>query len=102
MTTNLTQSDVASALFNSAAVVDELGFIKAQIAELEAKEKTLTEALKGTGADRFVGSFWDASVSRSERETVNTKQLRADLGEDIIAAYVKKTQVVTLKLVAKK
>jgi len=102
MTTILNPADVAAALFNSAAAIDELGLIKAQIAELEAKEKSLTDALKATGRDSFAGTFYDATVSRTERETVDTKRLRADLGEELIAPYVKRTPVVTLKLVAKK
>jgi hypothetical protein len=92
----------AAALFNSSAAVDELGLVKAQIAELEQKEKALTDALKSTGLDSFAGTFFDCSISRADRETVNTKQLRADLGEDLIAPYVKSSPVVTLRLVAKK
>ena len=93
----------AAALFNSAEAIDELGLIKAQIAELEAKEKALTDALKATGLDKFDGTFFDCTISRSERANFDIKQLRAELGDEICAPYVKApTQVVTLKLVAKK
>lgn len=93
----------AAALFNSAQAVDELGLIKAQIAELEQKEKALTDALKATGLDKFAGTFFDCSISRTERANFDLKQLRADLGEDICKPYVKEpTKIVTLKLVAKK
>lgn len=99
---NTTEAATAAALFNSSAAVDELGLIKAQIAELEQQEKALTEALKATGLKTFAGTFYDCSISHSERETVDTKALRADLGEDIIAGYLRKTAVSTLRLVAKK
>lgn len=103
MSTILNSADIAAALFNSAVVVDELGLIKAQIAELEAKEKALTDALKSTGATSFSGTFFDATVSRSERANFDIKQLRADLGDDACAPYVlAPTKIVTLKLVAKK
>ena len=93
----------ALALFNSAAAVDELGIIKAQIAELEQKEKALTEALKATGLDGFAGTYYDCTISRSERANFDIKQLRADLGEDACKPYVREpTKIVTLKLVAKK
>lgn len=93
----------AAALFNSSAAVDELGFIKAQIAELEQKEKALTDALKATGRTSFAGSFYDCTISHSERSNFDTKALRADLGEEICAPYVREpTKVVTLKLTAKK
>lgn len=99
---NSTSEAIAAALFNSAAAVDELGFIKAQIAELEQKEKALTDALKSTGQDNFAGSFYDCTISRADRDTVDTKKLRADLGDDIMAGYTKTASVVTLRLVAKK
>jgi len=105
MTLSITNTEeaVAAALFNSAAAVDELGLIKAQIAELEQKEKALTEALKATGFDKFAGTFYDCTISRSERANFDVKALRADLGEEICAPYVKEpTKVVTLKLTAKK
>lgn len=104
ITLNTASDATAAALFNSAAAaVDELGFIKAQIAELEQKEKALTEALKATGQDSFKGSFYDCSISHSERANFDIKQLRADLGDDICKPYVKApTKIVTLKLTAKK
>jgi hypothetical protein len=102
MQINTTEQAQAAALFNSSNAVDELGLIKAQIAELEQKEKALTDALKATGLDSFAGTFFDCSISRADRETVNTKQLRADLGEELIKPYIKSASVVTLRLVAKK
>jgi hypothetical protein len=100
---NTAEDATAAALFNSANAVDELGLIKAQIAELEQKEKALTEALKATGKTSFAGTFYDCSISHSERANFDIKQLRADLGEDACAPYVKApTKVVTLKLTAKK
>jgi hypothetical protein len=99
-----TQAEItANVVFNSALVVDELGLIKAQIAELEQKEKALTEALKATGHTAFAGTFFDCTISHSERANFDVKKLREDLGEEICAPYVKApTKIVTLKLVAKK
>lgn len=103
MTIQSAQDLQVAAVINPAVVVDELGLIKAQIAELEAKEAALTEALKATGLTSFAGTFFDATVSHSERANFDTKALRADLGEEICAPYVKApTKIVTLKLVAKK
>src|SRR6266852_3819363 len=100
---NTAKDATAAALFNSSAAVDELGLIKAQIAELEQKEKALTDALKATGLTAFAGTFYDCTISHSERANFDVKQLRADLGEESCAPYVKApTKVVTLKLTAKK
>lgn len=101
-TVSPSNADIAAALFNSAEVVDELGLIKAQIAKLEEREKALTDALKATGCDSFAGKFYDATVSRSTRDTLDTKALKAALGDEIVAEYTKSTPVVTLKLTAKK
>jgi hypothetical protein len=100
---NSTSDAQAAALFNSAAAVDELLLLRAQIAKLEEKEKALTDALKATGLDRIAGTLMDCTVSRSERENLDVKSLKADLGEELIAPYRKAPiQIVTLRLVAKK
>lgn len=102
MTTILNSAEVAAALFNSAQVVDELGLIKAQIAELEAKEKALTDALKATGATSFAGTFYDATVSTSERKSLNREATEAYFGAALPDDCFKTSKIVTLKLTAKK
>jgi predicted phage-related endonuclease len=82
--------------------VDELAGIKAQIAALQEREKALVDALKATGMERIIGTLHEAVVSLSERETIDTKKLRADLGDEIIAGYIRKTDVCTLKITARK
>ncbi len=86
----------------AAVAVDELAGIKAQIAALQVREKALVDALKATGMDRIVGTLHEAVISLSERETIDTKALRADLGEDCIKPYLRKTDVETLRLTARK
>lgn len=102
MNAPLNNAEIAAALFNPNALVDELGLVKAQIAELEAREKALKDALVEAGAKSYSGTFYDCSVSTSERETVDTKKLRADLGDEIMAGYVKSSTVTTVRVVAKK
>lgn len=84
-----------------ALAVDELAKVKAQIAALQVQEKALTATLKATGMDRIIGTLHEATISLSERETVDTKALRADLGEDCIAPYLRVTQVETLRITAR-
>lgn len=99
----LTPAEIAHALFNPAKLVDELGLVKAQIAELEAREKALKQALVDAGQAAYAGTFYDATVSHSERENFDTKRLREDLGADTCAPYVKApSQIVTVRVVAKK
>jgi ABC-type sugar transport system ATPase subunit len=82
--------------------VDELADVKAKIAELQVREKALVAALKALGKDRVIGTLHECTISLSERETVDTKSLRADLGEDIIQPYLRRTLVETLKVTGRK
>lgn len=86
----------------AAVAVDELAGIKAQIAALQEREKVLVASLKATGMERIDGTFHTAVISLSERETVDTKRLREDLGETIIAPYLRRTVVETLKVTARR
>jgi hypothetical protein len=61
---------------NNASLVDQLGRLQAQIADLEAKEKALKAALvaAGVGAyESFSRTAAMSSVERSEAETVARK-----------------------------
>lgn len=82
MTQHLTPAEVAHALFNPAKLVDELGLVKAQIAELEAREAALTAALVDAGQVDYAGTFYDAHVGKEQtRTTANRKAIEKDLGE---------------------
>jgi type II secretory pathway component PulM len=85
-----------------AAAVDELAELKAAIAPLQERETAIKELLKATGRERIDGTAHTAVITLSERETVNTKALRADLGEAIMAPYLSRSIVETLKLTARK
>lgn len=84
------------------AVVDELASLKSTIAPLQEREAMLKDLLKATGRDRIDGTDHTAVVSLSERETVDSKRLRADLGETIIAPYLNRSLVTAIKLTARK
>jgi predicted phage-related endonuclease len=81
--------------------VDELADVKSKIAELQVREKALVAALKALGKDRVIGTLHECTISLSERETVDTKQLRAD-HPDLVARYVRTTLVETLKVTGRK
>jgi len=81
-----------------AVAVDELAEVKAAIAGLQVRERALVDALKATGRERIVGTLHEAVISLSERETVDTKAMPAELK----APYLRVTLVETLKLTARK
>jgi hypothetical protein len=85
-----------------AALVDDLGTVKAEIAALLEKEKALTEKIKRTGLTEINGTLFRATVSTCDRESIDVKQLRADLGEDCIKPYLRSTPVSTCRVSAHK
>lgn len=85
-----------------ADIVDDLGTVKAEIAALQEKEKALIAKLKATGLSELDGTLFRATMSTAPRETIDTKRLRADLGDDIISAYVVTTSVTACRVGARK
>ncbi len=85
-----------------AVAVDELAEVKAKIAVLQEREKALVAALKATGRDRIVGTLHEAVISWFEVTAVDTKRLRVDLGEELIAPYITTREQITLKVTARK
>ena len=65
-------------------VIDELGLIKAQIAELRELEKALVSKVKGaifdSGEPALEGDLYRAALVMTERKTVNWEKIARDLG----------------------
>lgn len=82
--------------------VDKLGFIKAQIAELEEQAKIYEAELKQQEG-KVEGKFYNACVTLSQRATVDNKAVfkKANIPAELIAKYTKTTAVITLKVTAK-
>lgn len=89
------------AINNTAAIVDQIGLLKAQLAPQLAQLKKLEEALKASGPGVYTGTHYDATVSLSERETLDQAAVRAKLSPQFIRAHTKVTEVKTLRVVAR-
>ena len=75
-----TQPNIISLPVPSA--VDELGEIRAQIAELKEAEKALVERVKAFGAGAYEGDFYRAAVSEvAESKSLDPKAAEAKLRE---------------------
>jgi hypothetical protein len=85
-----------------AVMVDELAELKASIAPLQEREATLKDLFKEGGRDRYDGTGHTAVVVLSERDSLDTKRLRADLGEELYLSYCSKTSVTAVRLTARK
>lgn len=57
-----TISPSVSPVITAAEAVDQLGFIRAQIADLQATEKTLKAAIEAAGTPRIEGRLYKAAV----------------------------------------
>ena len=62
-------------------VADQLGTLKAEIADLEAREKALRDELIRRGGTMIEGAMFCVTVSNAVRWTLDAKTVRAEMGE---------------------
>ena len=86
---------------NITPTIDALGDIKAQIAELQLKEKALKAALDGLAPGAYEGDLFRLSISVADRETLDMDAVRAHLSRQFIAAHTNVTEVRTLRVAAR-
>ena len=91
------------------AIVDRLGDIKAQIADLKKIEADLVERVTAAGEDAIDGRFFRATVSQvAERSSTDPKAMEAKLRElGVDGRWFSKNQKVskgytTVRVVARK
>lgn len=82
--------------------VDRLGLLMAEIARLEKEANKLKAALKEHGAGIISGDLYQATVSVSERETLDMDAVRAKLSAQFIRAHTRTTEVVAVRVAARK
>jgi hypothetical protein len=86
---------------NLTATIDELGEIKAQIADLTAKEKALKDALADLEPGAYEGELFRLSISQSDRDNLDMKAVREKLSDQFIRAHTTTTSVRTLRVSAR-
>lgn len=86
---------------NIAPLVDALGRVKAQIAPLAKEEKTLKEQFSALGEGIYCGKLFDASVSFSERETLDAEMVAKYLTAAQLKRCKKKSDIVTVRVTAR-
>lgn len=89
MTTNLTST------------IDRLGYLKAQIADLKKEESALREVMLEQGPGAYEGEIFRATVSTSERETLDMVAVREKLSDQFIRAHTNVTESTTVRVVAR-
>lgn len=84
------------------AIVDQLGTLKARIADLTKEESTLKAALLESGYAELDGDLFRATVTWTERATLDTEAVRAILTEDQQRVCTRVTEIKTVRVVARK
>lgn len=85
------------------ADLDKLGVLLAQIAELEEQAEAIKNAFKNAGEGKYEAKLYNATVSLSQRKTVDYKSLIADLGisEHTLAKYTKTTASIAIRVTSR-
>jgi hypothetical protein len=78
-----TAQTITRSLHNLAlpTLVDELGDLKARIAELETREKSLRHELIARGSAIAEGRSYSASITEAVRWTLDAKAVRSEMGD---------------------
>ena len=82
------------------AVADELGTVKAQIADLETREKALRDELIRRGVSAIEGAAYSATIIQSVRWMLDTKALKAERGQAWYDARCRQSLVTTVAVKA--
>ena len=75
-----------------ADLVDDLGFLKAQIAELTNQETELKAKLSALGLEKIDGHLYSCTISQTKTTRLESDKVRAFLTPSQIAACSKTTE----------
>jgi len=84
--------------------VDQLGNLKAQIAELQTKAKAIEASLKAGGVARTSGMFFDANVFEQTRTSVDWEAIAKKLepSRQLVTAHTSESTSLVLKVTGRK
>lgn len=87
-----------------AAIVDQLGALKAQQSDLKKRSGTLQEQLVKAGVTEAEGALFRATVSTHDVETINWEAIARKLNpsQQLITGNTSKAKRTTVKIVARK
>lgn len=83
--------------------VDSLGFIKAQIADLEKQAKAFHAQIVAMGVGAHEGDIFRASVSIADRETTDWRAVaeKFEPSRQLVTAHTSAKEVTTVRVVAR-
>ena len=81
--------------------IDRLGLLLAQISDLTKEADVIKAQLRELGDGAYEGELFRASVSTSERSTLDMEAVRAHVSRQFITANTKVTETVTVKVASR-
>ena len=93
---------IISAFHNLSAgdVADQLGAVKAEIADLEDRERNLRDELIRRGGAEIDGTLYRATITDAVRWTIDAKAVRSEMGEAWWNARCRQSLVTTVAVKA--
>lgn len=82
-------------------MVDQLGIVLAKKAELAKEETEIKAALVAAGVGSYEGELFRATVSKTERNTLDMKAVRQHLSPQFVRAHTVTAEVDVVRVVAK-
>lgn len=85
-------------------LVDELGRVKADLADLGAREKEIVDQLKARGTDTYKGELFEANVFSQSRSTTAWAEVvkEAKVPQIVINKHTKSSDILVCKVTARK
>lgn len=89
---------------NFISPIDELGALKAQIAELQARADDIARDLKAHGPGRYSGAYYDANVVEQVSDRVDYKRVveSLKLSAQKLRAYTSEVRTLAVRVTARK
>jgi predicted transcriptional regulator len=100
---NLTSVPSVSPFHNltTGAIVDRLGALKAQLADLKGDEEALRGELIARKVEAAEGDLFRATVTEALRQSLDTDQVKAEMGERWYASHCKIGIATTVRVSAR-
>lgn len=83
-------------------LVDELGALKAKIADLEKQESALKKQLIASGVTNLEGELFRVTITKSIRESLDMEAVKAKLSPQFLRAHTRETEYTTVRVSARK
>jgi hypothetical protein len=98
------QSTQVASLFHNLSIgelVDQLGHVRAEAAEVKAREDALRAELISRGVESAEGVLFRATVSDNTRWMLDAARIREEMGELWCTSHSKVSTVTTLRVTAR-